>query len=157
MIEAEDQFGKHEWLVGDPRYLVLPARKNEGVGLPLPELNHYLCYDAQGPAIDIPVFLVDQFDEVQVVVLHGVYFCNPCEKTTPDGMVYPIIDPDAHMTVYVIDPPMPYGIQALIQDQFLPDAMVILEASRLLAVPALKTQIFPTGSPEWNRIKALYE
>jgi hypothetical protein len=157
MIEAQDQFGTHEWMLGDAWYLVLPALKNEGVGQPLPELNHYLCYEAQGPTLGIQVRLTDQFDQTMVVVLEGKYFCNPCEKTTPDGFVYPIVDPFAHLTVYFVENPQVYDIPVLMQDQFIDIEEIVLNENFYLAVPALKTEVFPAGSSEWNRIKALYD
>lgn len=155
MIEAQDQFGTHEWMLGDARYLVLPALKNEGVGLPIPELNHYLCYEAQGPTLGIQVRLTDQFDQTTVVILEGKYFCNPCEKETPDGTNYPIVDPWAHLTVYFVENPQVYDIPVLMQDQFVIEE-IILNENFFLAVPALKNEVFPPGSSEWNRIKALY-
>ncbi|UCH85238.1 MAG: hypothetical protein JSW50_05990 [Candidatus Latescibacterota bacterium] len=156
-IEAQDQFGTHDWILFDPRFLVLPALKNEGVGQPLPELNHYLCYEAQGPPVQIEVFLEDQFDQVQVIVLEGKYFCNPCEKESPDGTMYPVVDPWAHLTVYQVLNPIPYQLLALVQDQFMTEIEeVLLHDNRYLAVPALKTFVFPTGSSDWERIRALY-
>jgi hypothetical protein len=156
IIEAQDQFGTHEWMLGDARFLLLPALKNDPTGQPIPELNHYICYDANGPMIEIPVRLGDQFDLVNVVVLDARYFCNPCEKQTPDGFVYPIIDPSAHLTVYFVDNPTPYQIEALVRDQFM-EGPVLLRENFFLAVPALKTQVFEPGSTEWDRIKALFE
>ncbi|UCG50538.1 MAG: hypothetical protein JSW58_10035 [Candidatus Latescibacterota bacterium] len=155
MIRAQNQFGTHDWMLGDARYLLLPALKNEPAGQPPPELNHYLCYEAQGPTLGIEVLLTDQFDQVTVIVLEGVYFCNPCEKETPDGTVYPIVDPWAHLTVYLVENPVPYDIQALVRDQFM-EEMLILNENLYLAVPALK-ELIPAGSSEWNRIKALYK
>jgi hypothetical protein len=156
MIEAQDQFGTNDWMLGEARYLVLPALKNEGVGQPLPEFNHYLCYEAQGPTLGLEVLLVDQFDQTVVIVLEGKYFCNPCEKETPDGIVYPIVDPEAHMTVYFVENPVPYDIPVLVQDQFM-EGNLILHENFYLAVPALKNHVFEPGSSEWNRIKALYK
>lgn len=155
-IEAQDQFGTHEWMLGDARYLLLPALKNEPTGQEIPELNHYLCYEAQGPTLAIQVMLTDQFDQVDVIVLEGKYFCNPCEKEDPAGLVYPIVDPWAHLTVYLVENPVPYNIQVLGRDQFM-EEFIVLQDNLFLAVPALKTEVFPAGSSEWNRIKALYD
>jgi hypothetical protein len=156
MIEAQDQFGTHDWMLGDARYLLLPALKNDPVGQEIPELNHYLCYEAQGPTLDIQVRLHDQFDEVTVIVLEGKYFCNPCEKETPDGVVHPVVDSLAHLTVYFVENSVPYNIQALVRDQFM-EELLILHENFFLAVPALKTEVFGPDSSEWNRIKALYD
>jgi hypothetical protein len=156
LITAQDQFGTHDWMLGDARYLLLPALKNDPTGQEIPELNHYLCYEAQGPTIGIPVMLGDQFDNVDVIVLEGRYFCNPCEKETPGGTRYPVVDTLAHLTVYFVENPVPYNIQALVRDQFM-EEMLILHENFYLAVPALKTEVFEPGSSEWDRIRALYD
>lgn len=141
MIVVQDQFGTHEWLLGDAVYLLNPAFKNlDDPSLPLPELNHYDCYEAEGPPILLEVMLADQFDQVIVLVLEARYFCNPCEKITPDGMVYPIIDNDAHLTVYFVENPFPYNIQVRIRDQFVDEPLILFE-NQLLAVPAIKKEV----------------
>jgi hypothetical protein len=156
MIDAQDQFGTHEWMLGDARYLLLPALKNEPTGQEIPELNHYLCYEAQGPTLGVVVTLTDQFDQVNVVVLEGKYFCNPCEKQDPTGLVYPIVDPWAHLTVYLVENPRPYSIPVWVRDQFVEES-IILNDNLFLAVPAMKLNVIQPGSSEWNRIKALYD
>ena len=70
--------------------------------------------------------------------------------------MYPIVDPLAHLTVYFVENPGIHGYQAFVQDQFW-EGVLILNENFFLAVPALKTEVFPDGSSEWNRIKALYE
>jgi len=157
MVVAQDQFGTHEWMLGDAVYLLLPALKNDTtLTTPLPELNHYLCYEAQGPTMGIQVRLQDQFDLVTVFVVTGRYFCNPCQKETPDGNVYPIVDPLAHLTVYFVDNPRPYQLPVLVRDQFMMEGIVLFD-NLFLAVPALKNEVIQPGSSEWNRIKALYD
>jgi hypothetical protein len=156
MVVAQDQFGTQDWILGDARYLVLPALKNSPAGDELPVLNHYKCYDAQGPTQTITVRLRDQFGTTNVVVLEGRYFCNPCEKQIPDVGIYPIVDPLAHMTCYMVQGPLPYPIQVLVRDQF---GMypVVLEQNLFLCLPALKLEVIQPESSEWNRIKALYD
>jgi hypothetical protein len=154
-IIARDQFGEHDWMLGDARYLVLPALKNEP-GEP-PIQNHYLCYDAQGPPIDILVVLEDQFGVETVVVLHGFVFCNPVKKTLPDGTAFPIIDRDAHLTCYLVDNPNPHQIPVRVTDQFFADMPLTLFENDCLCLPALKREVIEPGSSQWQRIKALYE
>jgi hypothetical protein len=156
MVVAQNQFGTYEWMLFDARYLILPALKNPAAGDEIPQLNHYKCYDAYCPTEPITVRLVDQFGEATVLVLEGRLFCNPCEKQTPDGMVYPIVDPLAHMTCYLVENPFQFPIQVMVQDQF---GMypVFLEQNLLLCVPALKLEVMEPQSSEWNRIRELYE
>jgi len=158
LVQIQNQFHTTEWFVGDARYLVLPALKNEPTGLPLPELNHYLCYEAWGDSIGVGVHLVDQFGEVFVGIALPRLFCNPCQKETEDGLVWPIIDRRAHMACYLFDRPLPYSIQAFMRDQFW-EGPVFLFESRILCVPTMKLwwEEQPGTSSEWQRIKALYE
>ena len=146
-IIAQDQFGTEDWLLGDAVYLLNPALKNMGPNDPLPELNHYTCYEAQGPPVMLEVMLVDQFDEVIVFVMEAKYFCNPCEKVAPDGIVYPIIDPDAHLTVYYVENPLPYDIQVRIRDQFVDEPLVLL-GNHFLCVPAIKKAVLDPQTGE---------
>jgi hypothetical protein len=152
---VQDQFGENNWLVLDSRFLVMPALKNPDATQELPRLNHYKCYDASGPFIGLPVILRDQFGERDVIVLEGLFFCNPVAKTLPDGTHYPIVDPDAHMTCYGVDNPELLGFQVLVWDQFL-QAPVIVEKNTLLCLPAVK-KVWTEEPVGWNKIKALYD
>jgi hypothetical protein len=154
-VIAQDQFGEFDWLVMNSRYLVMPALKFPEPGQGIPQLNHYKCYEAFGPFIGIPVSLRDQFGEEIVVVLEGLFFCNPTEKVLPDGTLYPIIDHDAHLTCYGVDNPHLYGFQVIIRDQFFVE-IVALEKNTLLCLPAVKKEWFEQPV-NWNKIKALYE
>lgn len=159
MVRAQDQFGTHDWMLGvgsGLQYLLTPALKNPASGDELPVLNHYRCYEAQGPTMTMTVTLVDQFDTTTVMVLEGKYFCNPCEKQIPDVGAYPIVDPIAHLTCYVVQNPVQYSIQVRMRDQFV-EFPVVLEGNSLLCLPALKLDVFGPDSSEWHRIRALYE
>jgi hypothetical protein len=146
IVEVWNQFGRFEWTLGDAVYLIMPALKFPEPGQEIPILNHYVCYDAQGPSVDIPVRLRDQFGEETVVVLHPVYFCNPCEKQTPDGIIHPIIDHNALITVYFVDNPLPHDYQVFMRDQFFEEGLILHE-NLFLEVPAIKRTVFypPTG------------
>jgi hypothetical protein len=139
LVKVQHQFGFHEFIVKDARYLLTPALKND-VTPELPELNHYKCYEAFGDTVlDIQVQLVDQFDSTHVLILEPQYFCNPCEKETMDGTVYPIVDTLAHMTVYRVLNPEPYNIQALMRDQFVEEFLTLGE-NHYLCLPSLKEE-----------------
>jgi len=155
MVIARDQFGEHEWMLLDARYLINPALKND-ITPELPMANHYLCYDAQGPDAGVEVVLADQFGEETVLVLHGIYFCNPVQKTAPDGMVYPIVDPYAHLTCYLVDNPFINQISVLMRDQFVEMPIDLFE-NDCLCLPALKRQVIEPNTSEWDRIRSLFE
>jgi len=153
-----DQFGSSEWIIRDARYLVNPALKNVEPdplgGPPPPVWNHYLCYDALGPTVGKPVILVDQFGQCNVVVIQGKLFCNPVEKRA-DGIIYPIIDYQAHLACYVVQnaTPMTRSITAI--DQFGYWQLQTYD-NDCLCVPALKEEVIPTEESTWGKIKAMY-
>jgi len=155
-IIGTDQFGKAPWVLGDAHYLLLPSLKNVPVPTPpAPTWNHYLCYDAlTGPLVNRQVTLIDQFGNVQVQVLQAKYFCNPVEKTA-DGVVYPIIDFNAHLACYMVTgiTSAPRNITTV--DQFGFWQTTIYE-NDCLCVPALKDHPLPVEQSTWGRIKALY-
>lgn len=151
-IDLLNQFGPQSWQVGDPRFLVLPARKLES-GPPLP-FNHYLAYDAFGPPLQLPVQLVDQFGAVDVMVLEPLYFLNPVEKVH-EGMLFPIVDPQAHLACYRIDPPLPFDIPIFLEDQFGLHDVVVLDHD-CLCVPSWKNIVIGTENRTWSDIKGLY-
>jgi hypothetical protein len=151
-VDLFNQFGPQVWQVENPRYLVAPARKYE-TGPPLP-FNHYLAYEAFGVPLQMPVFLQDQFGDVEVVVMEPLYFLNPVEKTH-DGLVYPIIDPMSHLACYRIDPPLPYDIQVVAEDQFGMHDFMIMDHD-CLCVPSWKENVVKTENKTWSDIKELY-
>lgn len=156
IVVARDQFGEHEWVLGNSRFLLNPALKFPQDGDELPKLNHYKCYEAQGPTQGITVRLRDQFGEETVFVAFGKYFCNPVRKTTPDGTISDIIDPLAHLTCYFLDNPEEHQITVTFRDQFMEEA-VVLQDNLCLCLPALKRKVIGEGTSQWDRIKALYE
>jgi hypothetical protein len=138
IVDVENQFGTFDWEVRNPKYLLLPALKNAASGDSIPEKNHYLCYEALGDSINITVTLTDQFDSSVVFVLRPAYFCNPCEKEIPGGIIYPVVDDLAHLTVYRIQNPNTYGIPVRVLDQFGFWFDIFLEDNYYLCVPAQK-------------------
>lgn len=153
IVEVDNQFGNQIWRVGDPRYLVLPARKYEPG--PLLQNNHYLAYEAFGDPVNLPVHLVDQFSSIDVIAMEPVYFLNPVEKVTPDGEVYPILDPEAHLACYRIEPPMPYDILVMAFDQFGDWEFIVVDHD-CLCVPSWKREVVQSEQRTWSDVKGLY-
>ena len=147
-----NQFGQQRWQIKDGRFLVLPALKNQPG--PPPPFNHYKCYDAVGPEVNIPVVLVDQFGTRQMVATKPRIFCNPVEKTV-NGIHYPIVNPEAHLACYELQPPMPLGVPAIAYDQFGMWDMMLLEPC-WLCLPTIKLQAVPNEPHTWGQIKSLY-
>ncbi len=152
-VVLENQFGLQTWMVYDGMYLLVPAVKN-GEGQLEPH-NHYKCYRAAGGAVNLPVILVDQFGTVDVIAADPVLFCNPVEKIDAAGLFFPIVDPEAHLAVYRLDPPMPYGIPVFAEDQF-GLWQFTLAQHEWLCVPSYKQEVVPTRETSWGRIKSLY-
>jgi hypothetical protein len=154
-VLGTDQFGQAPWTLGDARYLLVPSLKNVPPPQTVPPWNHYVCYDAlSGPLINKPVTLIDQFGNVQVVVLQAKYFCNPVEKFA-DGQIYPILDPNAHLACYQVDNPSPDVKPITTIDQF-GYWQTQINHNDCLCVPALKDYPLATEKTTWGQIKALY-
>jgi hypothetical protein len=160
-VVVKDQFGQSPWVVGDARYLLLPALKNPPVPPPpgLPVWNHYLCYDVlTGPIVEQPVILIDQFGTASVHVRIAKLLCNPVEKTvfTATGpRVYPIVDATAHLACYEVLNPQPYSQSLTTLDQF-GFWQTHLQVNDCLCVPALKDHPLPSKPSTWGKIKSLY-
>ena len=155
VVTIFNQFGTQILEVQDPRYLLLPALKNDNNITPLPNINHFKCYDAVGPPPVVTVTLQDQFGTLVVVVLNPVFFCNPVEKTV-DGNFFPIVDPINHLACYEVDPKTTFNIAALVQDQFVTQDILIFQHT-FLCVPSLKLGTIPTEESTWGRIKSMYQ
>jgi len=149
----QNQFGNQVWQVKDSRYLVLPATKNDPTTI-LDDINHYKCYDAIGPALDIEVTLVDQFGSYTMMVKEPVLFCNPVEKTV-DGVTYPIINNEAHLACYRVEPFVPSDRDVIAYDQF-GDWQITVHEPCWLCVPSLKLETVPNQNSTWGAIKSLY-
>jgi hypothetical protein len=149
-----NQFGEQLWQVKDGRYLLLPALKN--MPGPPPTANHYKCYDAIGPSVQIPVTLVDQFGTYSMVATEVVLFCNPVEKTLVTGQTYPIIEQFAHLACYKLEPVIPVTRTAIAYDQF-GDWDLSIEKPCWLCLPTHKIDTVPNEPTTWGKIKALYE
>src|SRR5258705_4016152 len=100
------------------------------------------------------VMLIDQFGNVQVVVLGAKYFCNPVEKNDR-GAVYPIIDRIAHLACYQVDNRAP-DINNIITDDQFGFWKTTIQGNDCLCVPARTDVPVPTKQTTWGRIKSLY-
>jgi hypothetical protein len=148
-----NQFGHQEWDVGDGRYLVLPALKDEPGQVPL--WNHYKCYDAVGPTVDVPVLLHDQWNGFGSVAVDPVLFCNPCIKELANGERYEIVTPESHLAVYRLDPTLLGDIPATAYDQFGIWQITAIEAIWLV-VPSEKLTVVGNETQSWGRVKSLF-
>ena len=152
-VVLDNQFGLQTWQVTDGRYLVLPALKFDPS--PIPPWNHYKCYDAVGPPVDIPVVLVDQFWTYEGIAALPEQFCNPCQKEVFEGEIYPIIEPEVHLACYRLEPAEIVAFAADAFDQF---GMwpVMLEETCWLCLPTEKLQAEGTQQSTWSDVKSLY-
>ena len=148
-----NQFGRQDWVVGDGRYLVLPAYKNNPPQWPMP-WNHYKCYEAEGPAVNVPVQLFDQFRSYSMVAVEPVLFCNPCMKEVL-GVQYDIVLPDIHLAVYRLEPQVQTGFGATASDQF-GVWWVYMEQPIWLVLPTEKLTVVGTEARTWGGVKSLY-
>src|SRR6266508_3429385 len=77
-VFTEDQFGARTLEVVGARMLLVPTEKQE-LGFP-ERLNHYWCYQAEGPVVGRSVTLDDQFGADEVRVERPKLFCNAVEQ-----------------------------------------------------------------------------
>jgi hypothetical protein len=148
-----NQFGHQTWDVGNGRYLVLPALKDQPGDIPF--WNHYKCYEAEGPPVDIPVLLHDQWGGFTSVAVDPVLFCNPCIKELANGELYEIVTPESHLAVYRLDPTLMGDVPANAYDQFGIWQINAVEAIWLV-VPTEKLTVVETELRTWGGVKSLY-
>jgi hypothetical protein len=101
-------------------------------------LDHFKCYLAQDPTPwNAPVTLSDQFTQLQTRVLNAVRFCNPTRKIHA-GVPTPVLDADAHLTIYRLNPlPPPITRDIIAANQF-GEQRLRVSGPVLLAVPTQK-------------------
>jgi hypothetical protein len=144
IVSTEDQFGLRTLEVVGARVLLVPTQKLVGdLGFP-EELNHYWCYEANGPRVRQQVSLDDQFGSNLVRVEQPSLFCNPVEKTR-DGIVTPIEEEEVHLTCYEIKGPQrTRGVTFGVFNQFETDTFKVT-AFELLCVPSEKLGFTPAA------------
>lgn len=148
-----NQFGHQNWNVGNGRYLILPALKDMPGAIP--PWNHYKCYDAEGPIVDVPVLLHDQWGGFGSVAVDPVLFCNPCVKELANGEVFQIVTPEAHLAVYRLDPTLMGDVPATAYDQFGIWQITATEAIWLV-LPTEKLTVIDNETTTWGGVKSLY-
>lgn len=159
-VQFENQFGRQTWTIGQAPYLLVPSAKSlppQGPPPPLPpnSANHYLCYQALGPAENVPVTLLDQFGQTMHVATLPAYFCNPCVKRLDTGEVFPIVDAEAHLACYEVDPRTPAFRDLIAVDQFGTWQLLAREVN-YLCVPSNKLNPVGVNRETWGRVKKLY-
>ena len=100
-----DQFGTDvPWKITTPKYVMVPTAKTIGGVIfdDRDEMNHYWCYEANGPRVGVRATLEDQFSgPSNVRVTTPTLLCVPAEKVH-DGQTFPIEDEDLHLACYEI-------------------------------------------------------
>ncbi|HEX9287191.1 MAG TPA: hypothetical protein VF999_08000 [Thermoanaerobaculia bacterium] len=104
-VLVTDQFGTNVlWQITTPKYLMVPTAKTIG-GVTFDNrenMNHYWCYEASGPRVDVKATLDDQFDGPDKVrITRPTLFCNPVEKVH-NGVTFEILDEETHLACYEI-------------------------------------------------------
>ena len=104
-ILVTDQFATDApWEVTTPKYVMVPTAKTFG-GVTFDDrddMNHYWCYEANGPRVGVRATLEDQFNGPNDIrVTTPTLFCNPAEKVH-DGETFRIEDDDLHLACYEI-------------------------------------------------------
>lgn len=153
LVSATNQFGDHTLSVGNSVFLLNPALKSQ-TGSP-PVANHYKCYLCDGPPVNVPVGLTDQFDHWSTVVGFPRYFCNPVQKQYR-GEVDLILDPNQHYICYDLQPEDPNIFSATVTDQFIVNQSVQMGPGRYLCVPTYKTGVTGAARDTWGKLKLLY-
>jgi hypothetical protein len=151
-VFIENQFGPQVWFTKDARYLVLPASKNVPTPLPDGTGQHYKCYEAQGPPMDLPVQLQDQWGFFDPIVAEPVLFCNPVFKTF-QGVTSPTLNDSLHMACYRLEPPQQLIEMFFAWDQFgLWEPLTVTQAE-WLCVPSAKLEFIGVEPETWGNIK----
>ena len=105
IVQVTNQFGTDiPWLITTPKYILVPTAKtvDGDVFDDVDNLNHYWCYEANGPRARVRAKLDDQFsgpDNVRVTT--PTLFCAPAEKVSADG-TFEVLDEELHYACYEI-------------------------------------------------------
>jgi len=147
-VEVDNQFGEQMLTVSNPVALAVPTWKlYPGDHEPPVGLDHYLLYEAEGPSVEVPVYLWDEFTEEQyVLVYEPVAFANPVEKRIGDD-VTEIENPDEHLVFYMLEgDPLDPEVEVAVFNQFGEQAFNVTGPG-LLAVPSEKIDFFTEEPP----------
>jgi hypothetical protein len=127
------------------------------------DLDHFNCYLSPGPIQPASALLQDQFDVAppsatflpglfeSVTDLRSLLFCNPAQKTTSSGVTTPILHPDAHLLMYLINPQASTPRRVTVVNQF---GTFTLQTGRavILAVPSGKALLSTAAPPTFPPI-----
>jgi hypothetical protein len=108
-------------------------------------IDHQLCYAATGSGFQIPtVELENQFSTTPFTPTIGsvAYHCNPVAKTLPNGTVYTISNPSAHLLCWNITESTQPTPEVQVTNQF---GTAVLQPSQpnLLCLPTWKSLTAP--------------
>ena len=99
-------------------------------------LDHFKVYEAFdwfGP-VDEPVYLEDQFGDLDAIVMEAMYFANPVMKNGED-----ILHMENHLTLYYLEHSEPFQpLTVEVNNQFGLQELEVVDAPYLLAVPTDK-------------------
>ena len=137
VVTIENQFGRQQLRLTKPRFLAVPAEKKEdGSSFPR-HLDHYKLYEAEGEAVGQEVEIEDQFRVTRVVrVQRPILFGVPARKDHDNANVQ-VQQPNHHLVIYTVDPPLMAKHNITIEDQFGKRELKTLR-SLSLGVPSLK-------------------
>jgi hypothetical protein len=153
-VTATNQFGDFTINIHDAVYLLNPARKNQPGGPP--SGNHYKCYFCDGPPVNIPITMIDQFGPWSANVTFPRYWCNPVEKQVPGLPPNLILDPNQHYICYEFQPPDQSTHTATVTDQFIVNHTTEMVPAQYICVPTYKSGVTGTGTGTWGKLKVLY-
>jgi hypothetical protein len=159
-IQIDNQFAKNETLPLTYRdVLAVPSQK---IAPPTPPLDHFKCYEASGPLVELggPLDVIDQFhydDYLTPALGPPMMFCNPVDKV--HGTVTTSSNPDNHLTVYWIETITGYWT-VTVDNQFNDPAMsqeLLVYGPVALAVPTQKLEPGDHGMPKYLDHYLLYD
>ncbi|GAB2754729.1 hypothetical protein GCM10027020_03550 [Nocardioides salsibiostraticola] len=133
----DDQFGKeHKIQIGRLVALLVPT-KCQGRKAPK-ELDHYKVFEVINPEApqDQPIEVKGEFQNLNTTVRAQRYFAAPAAKSH-EGRDFPIMNAEAHLTFYLVDPTPKEPDYVKMKDQF-GRFRVALHTAHLFAVPCLK-------------------
>jgi uncharacterized repeat protein (TIGR02543 family) len=145
-LDGEDQTLNLE----DAELLAVPSQK---IAPPVPPLDHFKCYPAGGPPLELMyVYLEDQFGYYwDVQVLSPMFFCNPVQKN-----LEPRVNDDGHLTVYSILGATPKMWDVVVNNQFGDGQTLTVQGPVALATPTQKHVPGDHGMPMYVDHYSLY-
>jgi hypothetical protein len=132
-----------------PTVLLVPTAKDlkgPPPPSPVPGVDHFECYQVKGGRRRTPIFILDQFGEVEAAVKKPLWFCPAVSKNNE-----PTVDLDNNLLCYQLrtKPAHPNVGDIFIDNQFGPSTIHVTR-SRELCVPAsiVGATASPTPTPE---------